>query len=136
MEPPKQTAEAPPDAPPEHRERGKHPNSGAARNKGLGPNQYRDLKGHIRTRASEPAPEPTVPDPEDPLAAMKRVLAGMATATPLDQALVDLLARDPVKFLAEKKRLETPVDQVADGAGEVSWDPIGAKRCPVCRRYP
>jgi hypothetical protein len=137
MEPPKQPAEAPPDGPPVHLERGKHPNSEAARNKGLGPNQYRDQKGHIRTRASEPAPEPTVPDPEDPLAAMKRVLAGTATPTPLDQAFVELLSRDPVKYLAEKRRLE------AGGAGETcpalntpTYDASGTDRCPTCRRYP
>jgi hypothetical protein len=134
MEPPKEAAETPPEPPLEDYGRGKHPNSGAGRNKGLGPNQFRDQKGHIRTRASEPAPEPTVPDPENPLAAMKRVLAGTATPTPLDQAFVELLSRDPVKFLAEKRRLES---DAPNGAPEESkWDPEGKERCPVCRRYP
>jgi hypothetical protein len=137
MEPPKEAAETPPEQPPEDYGRGKHPNSGAGRNKGLGPNQYRDEKGHIRTKVSDPAPDPTVDDPEDALGAMKRVLAGTAAQTPLDQAFAELLSRDPVKFLAEKKRLE------ADDAGETcpalntpTYDPSGTDRCPTCRRYP
>jgi hypothetical protein len=135
MEPPKKAAETPPEPPPDNYGRGKHPNSGAGRNKGPGPNQYRDQKGHIRTRGPEPAPEPTVPDPEDPLAAMKRVLAGMATATPLDQAFVDLLARDPVKFLAEKKRLENPVDVPARYPGTRAGRK-GARCAGVTRALP
>jgi len=133
MVPPKQPAEAPPDGPPVHLERGKHPNSEAARNKGLGPNQYRDQKGHIRTRGVG-AGAIAVPDPEDPLAAIKRVLAGTATPTPLDRAFVELLSRDPIKFMAEKRRLESGVPNETP-AGPV-YDPVSKERCPVCRRYP
>src|SRR5262249_22678431 len=65
---------------------------------------------------------------------MKRVLAGTPTQTPLDQAFVELLSRDPVKFLAEKRRFEAggPKGTPESPAG----GPEGMERGPGCPRYP
>src|SRR5262249_6327301 len=105
MEPPFEPAVVPPSVPPQQ----------AGLNRGLGPNQYRDAKGHIRTR--EVSVESVMPeDPTDELAAMNRVLTGTATKAPIDVAYADLLLRDPVKFFAQKRRL--------DGGGAIEEEAV------------
>jgi hypothetical protein len=97
--------------------------------------QTRSADGKFGSKpAGAAAIAPVVEDPEDAVGAMKRVLVGQASRTPLDQAFVELLSRDPIKFMAEKRRLESGAQNCAP-VGPV-YDPNGKERCPVCQRYP
>jgi uncharacterized Zn finger protein (UPF0148 family) len=77
-----------------------------------------------------------IDDPEDELAAMKRVLAGNPAKTPLDDAFKDFLSRDPTRFMARKRELETPPPaEPAEGGTGPSLPPLvkdGETPCPLC----